>query len=175
MTVSRARISCFGVVVFFLCASIVYAHGAGLTIESITPEGYKTYIDVNAPVVYQNEPTRLDFEIFDVDGKPKEFTDLWVRIEKEKATIFAGPVAKTRFGLTGFTTILPYAGQNTVFVRFQSGEKTITETSFTLGVESAEDTGKNDTIRLILVGVGGMIIGYLGTFMLMRRKTASLL
>ena len=157
---------------FFVCRGQVFAHGVGLTLESITPEGYKTYIDANTLVPYQNEPTRLDFEIWNAEGKPMEFTDMWVRIEKERATIFAGPLARARFGLTGFTTVFPFAGEYNVYARFENGEKTITETSFTLPVAGENAGVRSDASRFLLTGLSGFILGALGmyAFCSMRKK-----
>ena len=158
--------------VFFL-ANNVLAHGVGLTLESVTPEGYMAYLDVDALVPRQNEPTRLDFEIRDKGGNPMEFTDVWVRIEKEQSTIFAGPIARARLGTTGLTISLPFSGEHTVFVRFQNGETALTEVEFKLSVEKETDEGvQSKAVSTAVAGVGGVLVGSFGTlFWRRRRKT----
>lgn len=148
--------------------TVVYAHGMGLTVEAITPEGYKTYLDVNIPVPYQNEPTRLDFELWTSDGVPMEFTDMWVRIEKERATVFAGPIMRARFGLTGFTTTFPFEGEYDVFVRFQNGEKQLTETSFKISVTGEEAGVRKPIFSLLVSGTLGVSIGFLAMYFIKR-------
>lgn len=158
----------------FLWGAFALAHGVGLTLESVTPEGYEAYLDVSAPAVYQNEPIRLDFEIWTAEGKPMEFTDLWVRIEKEKGAVFAGPIARARLGATGFTTTLPFAGDHTIYVRFHDGEDTITETSFILPVAEETAGAKSGIPGLLLPGAIGVLLGSVGMAAIRRIKPLSL-
>lgn len=157
---------------FFIFSSVsaVYAHGIGLTIEGSTLEGYKTYLDANPIVPYQNEPTRLDFEIWNSEGKPMDFTDMWVRIEKERGTVFAGPIMHARFGLTGFTTIFPFEGEYDILVRFQNGEKVLAETSFKLPVAGEQAGVRKPIFSLLVAGSLGIFVGFVAMYFLKNRK-----
>ncbi len=155
----------------FVGVAVSYAHGIGLTIEGSTLEGYKTYLDANTIIPYQNEPTRLDFEIWTSEGKPMDFTDMWVRIEKERSMIFAGPIMRARFGMTGFTTVFPFEGSYDILVRFQNGETVLGETSFKLPVAGEEAGVRKPIFSLLVSGSLGVFVGLLAMYFLKKRKT----
>lgn len=148
--------------VFSLFVQPVFAHGTEVSFEKeigdyLVDIGY----DPEKPEVGLSE--RFDFGL--TDNKTKvavSFSDVWVRIEKEKNTVFAGGIHNPKFGKAGLIYTFPELGEYSISVRFQNNEETIIEASFPLKVAgSAEKSKKSLPIQPFIWGILGVVIGLL--------------
>lgn len=167
----------------------VSAHGEGMTLSatSTTENGAPYIVDVDYAdtVIVADTFGRFDFNLFsDAERtKPVSFTDLWVRIEQKKdgekrgRTLYAGSVAKMKFGGTGFGIILPEGGQYTMSVRYNDASRdelgeTVAEAEFPLEVLRGYDENKFNFGMEFWVGlIGGLFMAVIGLLpILMRQK-----
>jgi hypothetical protein len=132
MKLYRSIIFLTFVIFSIACAPQVFAHGFGGSMEK---ESNGLLIDIG----YDPENgTALstfvyDFGLLKPDTKePIEFTDVWVRISKDKKTYLATGISKARIGKTTLAYIYPEEGTYQMSVRFQNGKDTLSETTFDL-------------------------------------------
>jgi hypothetical protein len=155
--------------------NVVQAHTNGASVEQ---EVGDYFIDIGyAPeTIVAGEPIRFDFAISDLDSLDgTEFSDIWVQVEKERETFFAGGIHRAEFGTTGFLFIFPLEGLYTVHARFQNSGKEIVQTSFQ--VEVAEgmvvESHIDSPLTGILIGAIGLVFGALVGWRLARRRRES--
>lgn len=117
-------------------------------------------------------PSTKDAVLFDfgitTSGEEVAFSDVWVKIEDEKkAVVLATGVYNAEFGGPRLSYVFPEAGTYTLFARFENEDGSLAEASFPLTVNSAEEPldGK------YLFGLAGLIVGVLGAFLALRRKS----
>jgi len=149
-------------------SQLVTAHGGGVSQEEFK-DGY--FIDIG----YQKDPlafeqVRLDFATYPENEPQTEdvFTDVWVRIVKDKELFFSGGIAKPVFGPTGLTYAFPEEGSYEVFVRFQNGIDMVVETSLILDVLPKADD--QQPLGPYSAGGVGFVIGGILTFLVFKRK-----
>lgn len=145
---------------FSLFVSTVLAHGDGASFEKEVGN-YSIDIGYDPENPEAGEPARFDFKLFDKSsGAVVAFSDVWVRIEKEKNTVFATGIHNPEFGKAGLLYSFPEAGTYTIFARFENGDKTIVETSFDLDViNSSVVTGTPPFEQPLIWGILGIMIG----------------
>ena len=113
------------------------------------------------------EALLFDFSITN-SGKEVLFSDVWVRIEDEnKAVVLATGVHNAAFGGPRLSYVFPKEGTYTIFTRFENQDSSIAEASFPLTISSSESFPTGN----YLFGVLGLIIGALGAFLAVRRKS----
>lgn len=153
---------------------VLYAHGTGASIEQVI-DNYLIDIGYSPESVAAGAQVRFDFNVLNQEtNAPEAFTDIWLRIEKEGATLFAGGIHKPVFGQTGITYIFPDRGTYTINVRFQNEGDKIVETSFpleVLGTTDREDEGGGkNPLGVFFIGIVlGVLIGGTLTFMIKRK------
>ena len=114
------------------------AHGTGFTIEE---EVGDTLVDIgfSAERLLVDRAIRLDFLLFDiVSGREIEYDDVWVRIERDDQLLYAGGVARQRFGATGMSYRFPEPGTHELYVRFQVDGERVSELTTQFSVEQPE-------------------------------------
>ncbi len=157
--------------VFLFTTQSVFAHGEGVSVEK---EVGNYFIDIgyDSEVPETGTPVRLDFELSDkTSGATVVFSSVWVRIEKEKQTVFASGIHRPEFGKTGLMYTFGEPGTYTISARFQNNEDNIAETSFPLTVSGAlSPVGKYSTLDTsVLWGVFGLIMGVVLSFVIKRK------
>lgn len=157
-----------------LIASVVFAHGTGVSYEE-NKDGYK--IDIgHDEFIAALESTRFDFVVYpenikDVEGEI--FTDVWVTFTKDKKLFFAGGVHKPVFGSTGFTYVFPEQGTYIVSARYQNDGETVVQTEFPLEIIAPLEVKKepNPFILFGLLTLAGLLIGVaIGLFIPRKNK-----
>lgn len=163
LSLVRATKNVLLVIFVFFCIlpSNVFAHGFGKSLEAQV-DGY--LVDIG----YDPENgTALQTHVYDISllnsetKEAVEFTDVWVRISKDKKTYLATGISKARIGKTTLAYIYPDAGNYQMSVRFQNGKDKIVETVFDLSVVENKDQSKTKipSWGFVLVGLflGGII------------------
>lgn len=148
----------------------VFAHGTGTSFEEQIGN-YLVDVGYTPRNVVSNETMRFDFSLIDTreDGPIVSFSDVWVRIEKDGTTFFAGGVHKPVFGPTGVTYIFPEAGVYTVNFRFQNDGEKIVESTFPIEV-LPDPTAKDNSLPIFVFGlILGLFVGVSGMFILKRK------
>ncbi len=156
---------------FFVPARGVFAHGDGVSFEKEVGN-YLVDIGYEPEKPEVGTPVRLDFELSDkTSGATAAFSSVWVRIEKDKSTVFASGIHHPEFGKTGLLYTFGEPGTYTISARFQNNEDTIAETSFSLTVsESSSPGGKPSTLDTsVLWGMLGLIVGVALSFVIKRK------
>lgn len=150
-----------------LTAAPALAHGDGASFET-TIDGYFIDVGYSAP-----EPTSEDVVLFDFaierEGTPVAFDDVWVRIEQDGATVFAGGIHNAPFGGARLSYRFPGTGSYTVNVRFETDQGPLAEASFPMSVAASETA---DTSLPYVPALVGLLLGAGLTFAFMRRTGA---
>ncbi|MFT7507310.1 MAG: hypothetical protein ACI92I_000453 [Acidimicrobiales bacterium] len=116
----------------------LFAHGSGGTIE-VLKDGYLIDIGYTPKNLEADTQIRFDFLLYDQKGEDeKGFSDLWVRIEKEEALLFAGAVAKPTPGEAGFSYRFLEEGVYSLFVRYRDQSQTLVETQVDLKIKQGD-------------------------------------
>lgn len=163
----RYHVSVFVAVFLFTLPFIAFGHGFGQSYEEVV-DGYQVDIAYDPPTIASGESMRLDFAIYDEkSGVPIEFSDVWLRIEKEKRTVFASGIHRPEFGPIGVLYTFPEEGIYTVSVRFQRDEEALTEVTFPLEILKGEGSSFGNTLFLSLLS---FFLGGLLAFLFVRNK-----
>lgn len=159
----------------FALPLIAGAHGSGASLEKVV-DNYLVDVGYSPAFLEAEDPIRFDFALLESSDRTKEvpFTDIWVRIEKEKKVFFAGGIAKARLGGTGVSYVFPTEGQYELFIRFQNGEESLAETSFPLSVDPPYMPEGGSSFKLSNQLFLGLIAGFgIGFFLLFFRKRSA--
>jgi len=144
-------------------------HGLGVSYEE-TVDGYFVDVGYDPEIITTESRVRLEFDITNEEtGETNEYSDLWLRINKDKQTVFAGGVHKPDFGNAGVLYTFPEDGLYEVSVRYQNNGEKLTEVKFPLNVNSVAESTSTST--LLMTGLVGLILGGIATFILMRRRS----
>lgn len=157
--------------------NVASAHGeAALTFTSTTTDGYIVDIDIIDGYLQADTFTRMNLGLFKDSARTESanFTDIWVRIvrkdgDKVEKVLFAGPIAKPRFGGIGFSFVFPEGGIYTLSVRYNDTSKdifgeTVAEVEFELDVLRSQ---KENNFTFGSEFWIGMLIGVFGCAILM--------
>lgn len=160
-------------IVFLFLATTASAHVIGITFEN-TIGDYLIDIGYNSSVIEAGKEGRFDFTIIDnKTGDLAVYTDVSVRIEQGKTTIFSSTLHRPEFGLPVAILVIPNPGDYELKVRFDNNRDVVAETSFPLKVEKPEDVAKRekrDLIIKILLAPAGLIAGFFLSKFLNRKK-----
>ena len=160
----------------FLVAAVVFAlsvsaHGIGQKFEKEAGP-YLVDIGSNTLTFRAGDIIALDFNILEKETRQNaEFTDIWMRIEKENKIFVAGGLSKARFGGTFLSYVFPEAGEYKLFVRFQNGEEVLAEMEFPLVVEERKNqqSGFSGFYSVVLSFILGGVMSA-GTMLFFRKK-----
>ena len=167
-TLKLSYYTLFLITLLFLTSTLVFGHGFGVSYEEDV-DGYFVDIGYDPEVITTESRVRLEFDITNKETQEiNEYSDLWLRINQDKKTVFAGGINKPEFGAAGILYTFPEAGLYEVSVRFQDDGEKLTEVSFPLDVNSVAEATSTST--LLMTGFIGLFLGGLLTFILMRRK-----
>jgi hypothetical protein len=161
-TIQTVCLAGFTILILVIPVAFALAHGTG---ESFEAESNGYLVDVGYSVSEFNADSSVvfDFGLKNEDGEDAKFSDVWVRVVRGDATVFAGGVHNARFGGATMTYTFPSAGEYELSVRFQEDGKSIAESSFPLVVEAHNNTpknaGVNDVTVAIIFGALGVIVG----------------
>jgi len=148
--------SCLIVISSFLLAlpQQIKAHSFGLSFEEVIGE---YFVDIGASewTVYQGDPVRYDFELYQADDQTKRvpFTDLWVRISYEGQTVYASNLHYPSLGSAGMTLPLHEPGDYTFEVRFHNDGETLVEQTVVYPIE--EMPTQTNIFQYVAWGLGG--------------------
>jgi len=146
----------------------VNAHGGGVSHEE-TKDGY--FIDIGyqiLPIAF--EQIRFDFNTYIQENPEIEdiYTDVWVRISRDRELFFSGGIGKSFFGATGFTYAFPEEGTYEILARFQKDADVVVESSFTM--EVLPEPNQNAHVNPYAAASVAFVLGSVVTFLLGRRK-----
>lgn len=154
----------------FVAAQFVSAHEFGNSFELQTEEGL---IDIGYSVEEFTDDTSVifDFEILDEDGNEIFFSDIWVRIVREKSTVLATGVHNADLGGALLTYKFPETGEYVLHVRYQNDGKKVAEAEFPIIVQRGITTrsGGSGALYAGMGFIGGLILSVV-PFLLVRRK-----
>lgn len=170
MHILRAPVTLLAMFAIVFTASVftAYGHGAGASFEQIE-NGYLIDIGYSPEEIEAGTSVRLDFNIFEeASGSPVPFSDVWLRITKEEQTLFAGGIQRADFGGTGVMYTPPDAGVYTISARFQNNGEALAEAEFPLDVQPSDETANPIPLAW---GLLGLIVGGVGTFLVIRNRT----
>ena len=158
--------------VFFLAPFFGLAHGDGASFEKEIG-GYLVDIGYSAPEPEAGEAVSFEFGLKNNSkedmGNDVPFDDVWVKIASEEETIvFASGIYNSKFGGPRLNYVFPKEGTYTISARFESDSGALTEASFSLVVFPAKGGGGIDATYLF--GLGGLLIGFLAAFVLLKNK-----
>jgi len=144
----------------------VWAHGESFSIEKEV-DGYIIDIGQTPENITANESVRFAYDLLDnMTNEVVTYTDVWVRIQKDRKVIFASGIHQPKFGSTGMTFTFPESGEYELSVRFQNEGDSIVETSIPLTVvDNPEGGGKSSPWLPLGTGVVGCILGFALAFM----------
>ncbi len=151
------------VIGLLLVPSLSFAHGTGASFE-IEKNGYFIDVGYDPAVLVSLTQGRFDFSLSDAANRtPVDFDRVWVRVEKEGKTFFAGGVASQMFGPSGFITIFPEEGSYTISARFEYGEEALVEVDMPFEVVTQETEKGLGTLfyRGLMIGLlGGSVVSW---------------
>jgi hypothetical protein len=172
MKMKRIFVPVCGLILFLSCTLSVDAHGGGVSFEE-EKDGY--FVDIG----YQIDPLafeqiRFDFDTYPLEDRGAEdvYTDVWVRISRDRELFFSGGLGNPVFGPTGFTYAFPEEGTYEILARFQNGADTVVESSFTIEVFPRADA-KVPINPYGAAGVG-FILGAIIAYLIVRTKKPKL-
>lgn len=146
-----------------------YAHDGGRSLERqignyLIDIGYTTEEIVAGKSVY------FDFKLYEKKPAPKstDYTQVWVRIEKNGETVFASGIANMNLGTVGMVYTFADGGEYTISVRYEKRETVLVETEFPLEVAD-EQKGISFGIREVGTFVLGAVLTA-GVFTVYRRR-----
>lgn len=145
------------------------AHLLGSSFEKEV-DGYMLDMGYSPEEFVAGETHMFDFAILDAASRDLlEFNDLWVRIEKDRRTVYATGVSS---GFNNVPTMLftfPEAGEYTVYIRFQQeGMEKMAEAEFPITVAA----GSGQVLPLPEIGLSllvGVFSGVGGFYLLKNR------
>lgn len=149
---------------FFVLAVpfFVHAHADGRSVEKQVGK-YLLDIGYNTDPIVAGESTYFDFKLYEKVPTPgvADFTDVWVRIEKEKQTLFATGVSHMPVGATGMLYTFAEEGTHAVSARYERNGETLAETTFFVDVKGkAKELGP----LFFLEELGAFLVGGLVSF-----------
>ena len=159
-------------IVAFSVGSMVYAHGEGASFE-VQSDGYLVDIGYDPETVEALSSVRYTFDLFSSEtNEDAGFTDLWVRINQERKTLFASGVNRPEFGVTGMVYTFPESGTYEVSVRFQRDGEKLTEVTFPVEVIENADGTPDTQFPLVPVGSAllGLVVGVGATLVVTGKK-----
>lgn len=163
-------------VMLFLSTTQASSHGSGSSFE-LVKDAKKIDVGYEPANLTALEPTRFDFQLLDdATDVAVPFSDVWVRFEQDKKTVFASGVHASTLGKTAMTFTFPESGEYTLSVRFQQQGETVADALFTYPVgKSALELAKEQQIsqqrlltRLGFGLAGALLIAFI--FVFFRRK-----
>ncbi len=148
--------------IWMLLPIFTFGHGTGLSYEEII-DGYRVDVGYSPEIVTLDSGARFDFTITDVQtGEEVEYSDVWLRINKETRTLFATGIHKPEFGTTGVLYTFSEPGKHLISARFQSNGETLAEVSFPLTVENTSSSPPPFGIFFAIFGlILGAFLGFL--------------
>lgn len=153
---------------FLLLPAFALSHGTGSTLEKQVGD---VLVDIgyDAAELSAGTPVRFDFALTSGDTEPEDvpFRSIWVRIVRENTTILATGIHASALGRPTLLYAFPEKGSYELVVRYEGEEKSVAEASFPLSVAPGEN-GSTDTS--ILWGLGGLLLGGIGAYLLARRR-----
>lgn len=159
---------------FILLPATSLAHSTGSSLEQEV-DGYIIDIGQNPETLVSNEQVTFDFSLFKRPTGAVSWSRVWVRVARGDTTVFAGGIAKSVIGPTTLLTQLP-KGEYTLTARYEEGTNILVEATFPLsvlpsgaGIGQSDDSGK-----IVAFGLGGIALGLVAGFFLMRRRTSPL-
>lgn len=148
---------------------LVSAHGTGASFEQDAGT-YRVDIGYEPEELRAGDTLLLNFNLLTSEGRPANFSSVWVRIEEGSESILATGVAKPAVGPATLLLTLPTSAEFTLHVRFERGETVLAEASFPFTVAPGEESrSNNDVGQWVFGGLAGLILGMLGTLLLGRR------
>jgi len=144
-----------------LSYSFVGAHGSEASFEKVIGD---VHVDIGyTPELFREDAVSIfDFAILDGDSESLQYSDIWVRIEHEGATVFASGIHKPVLGKTLLSYAFPQSGDYELFARFQDGRESLVETSFPFTVEPS-DNNESSSWKFLVTLLGGLVIGIVGS------------
>lgn len=160
-------------------ASVVRAHGDGASFEKVVG-GVFIDIGYSPEEIIAGTPVPFDFAILDPEtGAEISYSDIWVRVARERESFFAGGIHRSEIGATTMLFQFPHAGTYALSVRFQSGGETVAEAAFEVPVlsesgDAAPDDGEGFPLlplSLLFLGFGvGCASGWVSSRMISSSK-----
>ncbi|PCI30219.1 hypothetical protein COB52_01775 [Candidatus Kaiserbacteria bacterium] len=146
--------------VLLLSIMTAYAHGTGSSFEQ---QDGDALIDIgyNTETFTEDSSVVFNFTMLDEDASPITFTDVWVRIVRDKSTVFATGVYNAKFGGATMTYRFPEAGQYTLSARFQNNGDSVAEATFPLEVEKGIADENHNSVILYGFFSFLLLIGYI--------------
>jgi len=147
--------------------SILHAHGTGASIEKVVGN-YLIDLGYDPEILESDNSIIFDFDLaINETGERADFTSIWIRIVREKQTLFASGIHRPSFGNTTMLYTFPQSGEYELITRFQSEGDTIAETSFPLKVESGSRASGSGLVSRFLVWIIlSMAVGAISGFIL---------
>ena len=125
-------------------------------------------IGYDPTIFVAGESVRFDFNAIDVaTGESADFSDVWVRITRDKETVFASGIYKQDLGGAGMTWEFPKAGDYTLNVRFENADKNLVEATFPMAVGAARDAAI--PVSSIIGTVIGFLVGAVSTWLVSKK------
>lgn len=154
----------------FVAIPFASAHEFGSSFEAEIEDGM---IDIGYSVEEFTDDTSVifDFEVVDANKDEIPFTDVWVRLVRDKSTVLATGVHNADLGGSLLTYKFPSAGEYVLHARFQNNGDKVAEAEFPLMVQRGVTTrnGGSGALYAGMGFVGGMLLSIV-PFLLTRRK-----
>lgn len=156
--------------IFFLLGANASAHRTGQSLEKVVGN-YLVDVGYNAlGTIRAGEAIHFDFTLFDALQKtPVAFTDVWTKISKDNVVVFAAGLQKKDILPAGMIYSFSESGNYELGLRFQNNDATLTETSFTITVES-KDSPMTAESTWFLAALAGFALG-LGIALFLKKRT----
>ena len=158
-----------GVALTFL-TPIVSAHSLGASFEATTTP-YRVDVGYDPAEFMAGYASRFDFDLREESGPVTEYDYVWVRITKEKQTLFATGIERQLLGPTTLLYTFDIPGNYTLHVSYRQGTDVMAEASFAFTVV-ANDSGPmlpRDGLMGFGVGAAFSIAG-ISTWLRLRRS-----
>lgn len=151
---------------------MVSAHGSGESFE-LESGGYLMDIGYSVEEFTDDSSVIFSFELKDKEGSVVEFTDVWVRIVEDTATVLATGVHNADLGGALMTYKFPSSGEYKLSARFQNNGENVAEGVFPLTVEqgTADIEGDRGILYAVFALLVGLALGLI-PFILIRRRTS---
>ena len=150
---------------------LAVAHGSGASVETVV-DGYLVDVGYSPDTLVANTQVRFDFLLYEeASGAEVEFTDLWFRIKNEERLLFAGPIARADYGITGLSYSFPEPGPYTFFVRYNQERDSLVEAEFALEVVAAKQPFLFKAIPLWLLLATNTLLILLSGWLVWRART----
>lgn len=168
----------FAGAIFFLLFGIALvsaydaqAHGPETSSLEKRVGEYLVDIGHSPQVISAGSSITFDFNLLNAKTEEQlSFTDIWVRIERERQTIFASGLHKPQFGALTMIYTFPRGGGYDLKIRFQKENEALAEATFPFSVAASAASSESPQSRVrqfifFLLGVvggavGGVVIGF---------------